>query len=189
MMGQTSKSGRWLVLAVALVAGAVIHIGATLAVPRLAKGSALDRLSTDLPIHSMRLLPAATVNSQPLPFISPDVRLAVCRYDVSQGPVVISAQLPDKGWSLGLYTRTGDNFYSVAASDFRKSEVRFTLVPPPEKLLGIFNWGRTADTSASRISVPQNEGLIVVRAPMRGRVYQSETEAVLSRAQCASARY
>lgn len=187
-MKRGKRPSRGMALGIALVSGAIIHIGSTLAVPRLAKGSAYDKLAAGLPLNTMQVLPPATATVQPLPFVGPDVRLAVCRYDVSQGPVSIAVQLPEKGWSLGLYTRAGDNFHAVPAQDFRKTTVQFTLVPPPEKLLGIFNWGRTADTSASRISVPQPEGLVVLRAPLRGRAYQSETDAVLARAQCAPAR-
>lgn len=178
----------WQLVAVSLVTGGIIHITATLVVPKLATASAYHRLAATLPVNRMQVLPPATAERQPLPFIGPDVRLAVCRYDVSEGSVAISAVLPDKGWSLGIYTATGDNFYAIPAQDYRKTEVRFTLVPPAERLLGIFNWGRGADTVASQISVPQPVGLVVLRAPLRGRAYQSEAEATLARAQCSPQR-
>ena len=154
----------------------------------LATSSAWHRVGASLPPNRMIVLPPATSDKQVLPFIGPDVRLAVCRYDVTNGPVNISATLPDKGWTLGLYTPAGDNFYAIPAQDFRRSEVRFVLSPPAERFLGLFDWGRQPDTIAGNIAVPTAQGLVMLRAPMRGRAYTSEIEAVLARAQCAPQR-
>ena len=178
----------WQTAVTALVSGGIIHITATLIMPRFATASAYHRLAAQLPANRMRVLPAATVDNQPLPFIGPDVRLAVCRYDVSDGPVTVTAQLPDRGWTLGLYTPTGDNFYVIPAQDFRRAEVNFRLAPQTDRFLGFINLGRTADTSASEVTVPQARGLIVLRAPIRGRAYQAEAEAILGRAQCSTQR-
>jgi len=174
----------WQWLAIAVVTGGVIHILATLVVPQLTRASAWHRLAEKLPVNRMVVLPAATAGQQLLPFIGPDVRLAVCRYDLSQGPLLVTAVLPDKGWSLGLYSSDGDNFFAVPAQEFRRTEVRFALTPPAERLLGMFSWGRTVDVAASQVAVPQAEGLVVLRAPMRGRAFLSATEAALAGAQC-----
>ena len=179
---------RWQALLVSLVAAGVVHIIATLIVPKLATGSAWRRIGESLPPNRMMVLPPATPDKQILPFIGPDVRLAVCRYDVSNGPVNISVLLPDKGWTLGLYTPAGDNFYAIPAQDFRRTEARFVLTPPAERFLGLFEWGRQPDTTAGNIAVPTAQGLVMVRAPMRGRAYTSEIEAVLARAQCVPQR-
>jgi len=176
----------WQVLALALVSGGIIHILATLVVPHFATASAYNRLAALLPVNRMRVLPPASAESQPLPFVGPDERLAICRYSVTDGPVTVTATLPDRGWMLGLYTPNGDNFYVMPAQELRRSEVSFTLQPPPEKFLGLFSFGRTSDLGgASSIPVPQSEGLVVLRAPLRGRAYQAETEALLQLARCA----
>lgn len=178
----------WFTLLIALVAGGMIHIASTLIIPKIATGTAWQRLAGPLPVNTMVVLPPATPQKQVLPFIGPDVRLAVCRYDVSKGPVVVTATLPDRGWTLGLYSSAGDNFYAVPAQDLRRLEVSFVLLPPAERLFGVFSWGRQPDASASQIVVPDGQGLIVIRAPMRGRAYVSETAANLARAQCGAQR-
>ena len=127
------KTVRWQVVAVALVCGGIVHIAATLLVPHLATGNAVQRLFADLPANRMRVLPATRPDSQSLPFMSPDARYAVCRFDIGGGPIVVSALLPDKGWSFALYTPDGDNFYAVPAPDARRAEVSFVLVPPVER--------------------------------------------------------
>ena len=174
----------WQTAVVAAVSGGIIHICATLAMPRFAAASGVQRLSANLPVNRMQVLPPATAERQHLPYHGPDVRLAVCRYDVADGPVTVSAVLPDKGWSLAIYSMQGDNFYIVPAQDYRRSEVSFQLIPQSERFLGVFNLTRGVETSASQITVPEPRGLIVVRGPMRGRTYHSETEAYLQRAFC-----
>ena len=148
----------------------------------------MQRLGETLPANRMRVIPPATSENQLVPFVGPDVRLAVCRYDVTDGPVNVIATLPDKGWSLGIYTMQGDNFYVIPATEFRRSEVTFQLIPQSEKFLGLFSMSRGVEASASQIPVLQPQGLVVVRAPMRGRAYQAETEAFLQRAECAVSR-
>jgi uncharacterized membrane protein len=180
------KTVRWQVVAVALVCGGIVHIAATLLVPHLATGNAVQRLFADLPANRMRVLPATRPDSQSLPFMSPDARYAVCRFDIGGGPIVVSALLPDKGWSFALYTPDGDNFYAVPAPDARRAEISFVLVPPVERpTLGFLHLGRVAaDTRASEIAVPQREGLLVVRASLRGQSYTNEVETQLARASC-----
>ena len=185
LMPAWTRKLSWQVVAVSAVMAGIIHIASTLIVPKLATPSAYHRLSAALPVNSMRVLPPATATTQVLPFVGPDVRLAVCRYDVSEGPVQISAVLPESGWTLGLYTPDGDNFYAITAQELRRTDVRFTLAPPAERFLGLFNWGRTADTTTTQITVPQTTGVVVLRAPLRGRAYQYETESMLALAQCA----
>lgn len=174
----------WQTALVALVSGGIVHISATLVMPYFATAGGVARLSAALPANNMRILPAATPEAQTLPFLAPDVRVAICRFDVSDGPVNISAVLPDRGWTLGLYSLQGDNFYVVPAQDLRQAEVTFQLIPQTERFLGIFNIGRGLEASASQITVPQAQGLVVVMAPLRGRAYQSDTEEFLKRARC-----
>ncbi|MGE0701981.1 MAG: hypothetical protein AB7O57_22985, partial [Hyphomicrobiaceae bacterium] len=89
----------WYTALLALVAGGIIHISATLVVPQLARASAFQRLSEVLPVNRMRVLPPVDADTQPLPYLGPDVRIAVCRYDVGDGPVSVTVSLPDRGWT------------------------------------------------------------------------------------------
>jgi uncharacterized membrane protein len=179
---------RWRTALVALVCGGIVHIVATLMVPQLAAGSAYQRLAAGLPANSMKVLPPVTQEAQPLPFMSPDTRYAVCRFDVRNGPVAIRALLPDKGWSLALFSPDGGNFYAVPAQDLRRIEVNFVLLPPGERPPGFFGFGRTAASSATEVIAPQAEGLVVVRAASRGQSYGGEVEAQLGYASCEPAR-
>jgi uncharacterized membrane protein len=174
---------------VAVVAGGLIHIAATLVVPQFATASAFQRLSDALPLNRMRVLPPVDAAAQPLPYLGPDVRLAVCRYDVGDDPVTLSFALPDKGWTLGLYTTWGDNFYVLPAQDNRSGELTLTLVPPGERSFSLLTLGgRATITSISQIEVPETRGFAVIRAPVRGRAFAAEIETTLKKADCSVRR-
>jgi uncharacterized membrane protein len=175
----------WYVVLVAVVVGGLVHVVTTLLVPQLATAGAFQQLSHALPVNRMRVLPTVDVATQPLPYIGPDTRLAICQFDVSDGAVAIRAALPDSGWTLSLYTASGDNFYVLPAQEGRAGDVTLTVVPPGKRSFSLLTLGgRTPPTSLSQIESPQATGFAVIRAPMRGRAFAAEIEAALKRAAC-----
>ena len=173
----------------ALVTGGIVHISATLALPHFAKVSAFQRLTAALPVNTMQVLPAAGGDSSPIPYLGPDVRLAVCRYDVAVNPLSLILTLPDQGWTLGLYTDRGDNFYVLPSQVQRLSEIKLTLIAKGERSFNLLTLGRPAAIqSISQIEVPEPRGFAVIRAPMRGRAFAAEVEATLRRARCSVSR-
>lgn len=179
----------WYTALLALVAGGLIHIAVTMMVPQLATAGAFQDLAQSLPINRMRILPPFDAATQPLPYMGPDVRIAVCRFDVSDSPVAIKVNLPDSGWMLALYTEWGDNFFVLPAQEGRAADVNLTLTAPSERSFSLLSLGgRTAQTSISQIEAPEKTGFAVIRAPMRGRAFAGEIEETLKRAGCEAGR-
>jgi uncharacterized membrane protein len=179
-----TKEISWRVVAAALLFGGIVHISATLAVPWVGANTDLQKLHEGLPVHRMVVLPPPTPGAQILPFLAPDTMLAVCRYDLKQGPVMISATLRDVGWALSLHSPQGDNFYALPAQQLRRSEVSFLLLPPSEAASTLVPGSRRPTMDATHIEAPTNEGLVVVRAPLKGLAWRAEAAAALSRAKC-----
>lgn len=176
----------WRTLAAALLVGGIVHISATLALPVIGPNGAFERVRDVLPANRMVLLPAPVPGKQLLPFMMPDALYAMCRFDVRQGPLNVTAALTEPGWSLSLHTPQGDNFYVMPAQQSRRSEVSLVLVSGAD---------RAGDTAATRrgivdgqIAAPTNEGLVVVRAPLKGLAWRAEAEAALRRANCQPAK-
>lgn len=171
--------------AAALFASAILHILATLATPLLTPTSGYDLLARRLPINAMQVLPAVAPDTQPLPFMAPDARYAVCRFDTKDGAVALTAVLPEPGWVLSLYSPAGDAFFTSVASPVRRSDLSILLVP------GDDTW-RTgggaspaiAVTGESTLTIPANRGLAVLRAPDKGEAYRPRAMAELKRARC-----
>lgn len=171
--------------AAALFAAAILHILATLATPHLIPTSGYGRLAGELPENTMQILPAVTPDAQPLPFLSPDARYAICRFDTRKGAVSLSAVLPDPGWVLALFSPAGDNFFTSVASPERRPDVSILLVPGDDAWrLGTEAGPAVAVTQDSVLTIPANEGIAVIRAPDRGEAYRPRAMAELKRASC-----
>ncbi len=172
----------------AAVAAAILHICATLAAPYLATAPPYSRLAAALPVNAMKLMPPITRAAQPLPFLAPDARYAMCRFDTSKSPVIITANLPGVGWSLAVYTTAGDNIYAATGLANQETTAAIRLVPSGDRFTGLTPESRgLAPTTRQELSIAARQGVVIVRAPDRGLAYQGLTEAMLATATCAPA--
>jgi uncharacterized membrane protein len=166
--------------AVALLAG-IVHICATLAAPMLSSGHAYLLLRDKLPVNRMVVLPAQAPGRQILPYLPPHMLYAVCRYDLSGGPVAVTATVADAGWALSLHGMRSDNFYVLPGQPLRRTEVSLLVIPGGVDTAPI---AKREGSSETPVVSPTAEGLIVLRAPLRGLAWSAETEAALRGATC-----
>jgi uncharacterized membrane protein len=180
------KKINWRLIAAALCAVGILHILATLAAPELTPSRAFNRLAGKLPINTMQLLPPIAPDNQPLPFLSPDARYALCRFDTTDGAVSLTASLPGPGWVLALYSPEGENFFASIAQPGRRREVSLLLVPSEERFnLLAAHRPRTAENKRNTtLRVGAQKGLAIVRAPDMGSAYDARNLALLKRARC-----
>lgn len=174
-----------LILAVPVAAG-ILHICATLAAPYLTAASAYSRLAPALPVNRMQVLNVSTPGAEPLPFLSPDARYAMCSFDTSGGPVSVASTLPpDIGWTLTVMTPQGDNLYAAASVPSRPTPISLVLVPSEDAFLGVTPEARGIAREAQPPTVVSAlRGIIIVRGPDKGFSYQQHVEAVLRDARC-----
>jgi uncharacterized membrane protein len=170
-------------VAAAALLGGIVHIGATFVAALSATGQAYRQLAEKLPVNSMTVLALQAPGRQILPFLPPDALYAMCRYDLSGGPVAVSASVLDAGWALSVHTPDGSNFYVLPGQRQRRTEVSLLLVLNGP---GALPTPRRDSATDSQIVSPTSEGLIVLRAPLRGLAWAAETEAALQRASCKS---
>jgi uncharacterized membrane protein len=112
----------------------------------------------------------------------PDALYGVCRYDISRDALRVTATLAHAGWSLSLHTSGGENFYAMPAQPLHREAVSLTLVPGGDKLE--FVQQRRPSGPEANVPAPTPEGLVIVRAPLKGLAWRQEAEAVLRRASC-----
>jgi len=172
-------------IVVAVLTAAILHIVATMLAPRLAASTPIARLAGVSVLHKFVVLKPVSPQDQPLPFMAPDVRYALCRYDTGKGPVSVTARLPGRGWSLSLYTTEGDNFYSAVGQDGQSDVIALQLTPIADRFLGLTPEARGKTSEAtSQLSIATGKGMAVLRGPDRGVAYRAETEAMLMSATC-----
>lgn len=176
---------KWRLIVASLIAVGILHIIATFATPTLTGVSAFQRLKVKLPANTMTVLPPLTPDTQPLPFLSADVRYAMCRYDTNKAPVAVSAVLPDAGWSLALYSPQGDNFYVATGTQGLQTDLSILLVTSDERFMGLTPEAKGLPPSTQAVQpIPARQGLAVVRAPDTGFANRGEVEATLRKASC-----
>ena len=178
----------WYWITAGLVFGGIVHICTVFMLPYLSSNSAWERLSGELQVNQFRVLPLARPGFQPIPLMAPDVRYALCRYDAANGPVMVRASLLDTSWSVSLYDRLGINFYTITGADLRHSDVELQL-QRKQRTENLFAKDKDSQIgSAIAIDVPDIQGLVILRAPLRGTSYSAETEIAISQAGCRQTR-
>jgi uncharacterized membrane protein len=179
----------WKLVAAALVAGAMIHIVATLHGADIGQSRAYGELTRELAVNQVVFAAPVTPDDQPLPFFAPGSLYSYCRYDTSTARVRLSAKLPEAGWSLSLYSPKGENFYYVAGTDERETDVRLVLIPPGNVFVDAppTNAPEAAPV-IPEIRVPDAEGLAILRTPIKGFAYQRRADERRGSFRCAALR-
>lgn len=177
---------RWFdlrLLAGALLTGAVLHIATTLALAQLSATTVVNRLTENLPINKAEVLRPVTAQHQVMPFQMPDMRYAVCRYDLSQGPIVVRARLHGPGWMFALFGPEGENFYTVTGQIDREIDIAALLMPSSDEYVPLPREGSAAQ-GLMQIQSSGKTGVMIVQAPVTALAYQKLLEAELARATC-----
>src|SRR6478752_6597851 len=79
---------RWaLILVVGVVLGLIVHLVTIMALPRTATHDAYARLTPITAVNTVVPVPPPTPDKALMPFMDPAFAAAVCRYDLSRGPI------------------------------------------------------------------------------------------------------
>jgi hypothetical protein len=174
---------RWFVL-LPLIAAAS-HIVATFLSMGDNTGRAHQKLAAGLPANTMSVIAPVTPNAQPLPYLAPDARYAMCPFSTEEGPLAVNAVLPDLGWTLGVYHADGSGAYFAAGTQGRVTTIAVTVVPDDTRFMGLTPQARGLGIDASpQLAVGAKSGVIVVRAPDRGAAYTTSATETLALARC-----
>jgi uncharacterized membrane protein len=93
--------------------GGIIHLATVLWLPRTATHDAYSRLAAVTPVNRVVPLPAPSPDNALLPYMDPAFATAVCRYDLSQGPMQLSLNVSQAYTSMSFYTRYGRAYYAI----------------------------------------------------------------------------
>ena len=182
------SSVNWFWVLAGLLLGGIIHISAIFALPYLASSSAWARLEGVTPLNAPRILPPTSPELQILPLMAPDIRYALCRYDLAEGSMILRAPLLDRSWSIALYTPLSLNFYAISGADLQRSNVTIILTQSKEGEGANIPLVKGAKTSVITVAVPEPNGLLILRAPIKSQAYKSIIEAALANFSCETAK-
>jgi uncharacterized membrane protein len=175
---------RWLLWLVGgAVLGGIVHLTTVLALPRTATQDAYSRLLPMTPVNAIVPLPSPAPAAAAMPFMDPAFATAVCRYDLSDGWLKLTAPVSQAYTSVSFYTRYGIAYYAIndrAAGrrvielDLMTTEQRSQL-PEEEDV-----------TAADRLIIesPTTTGMIVLRALAPEPGLMAMANAALAGARC-----
>jgi len=178
---------RWaLLLLGGVLLGGIVHLGTILWLPRTATQDAYARLTpAAAQINKMVPLPAASPQNAAIPFMDPAFAVAICRYDLSKGPIKFTAPVSPAYTSVSFYTRNGVAYYAIndRAAGRRIIELSLMTSEQREQLPA-----EEDVTAADRLIVesPTQVGLIVLRALAPEPALMPMVRNAVAAAQCRS---
>lgn len=159
----------------ALAIAVLVHFAAIYAVPRVLMGVAIERIGAG-GFNAWRLSDRVTAASRQIVRPSPDFAYSACAFDLSRGPVVITATPWDAYWSLSLYGANSDNFYVI---DDREAHygAEITLVR---------RGAEHPDNAAIVVESPSTRGIALIRRLAPTPSAYNQAKQVASEDVCAS---
>jgi uncharacterized membrane protein len=165
--------------------GGIVHLGTVLYLPATATQDAYARISPVSPVNAMVALPAPSSESTIVPFMDPAFAAAVCRYDLTGGPIKLRAPVSPAYTSVSFYTNKGIAYYAIndRAAGRRVIELQLMTKAQRDELP---EDDETAAADRLIVESPSEKGLIVLRAlaPEPGMMAAAKT--ALSAARCES---
>jgi uncharacterized membrane protein len=155
---------RWLLLIFGgALLGGIVHLATVIILPRTATQDAYARLTPIVPVNTVVALPLPSPEKAVMPFMDPAFATAVCRYDLSQGPLKLTVPVNPAYTSVSFYTRLDVAYYAINDRAAGRRVIELDLmtqaqheqIPEDEEI-----------TAADRLIVdsPTTTGLIAIRA-------------------------
>lgn len=168
---------RWLIAVIAIAAithAALLYFGPSLIMARVL-GRMTERAGYNAMVHPPR--PNAANNT--IVRSSPDLLYSACAYDLSAGPVRISAEVPpDTYWSMSFYDLNTNNYRVINDGQATAGAVLIVLRRDGENGL--------PPAGAEVITSPTERGVILIRTLINDETRLAGIDAVRRTAKCTS---
>ncbi|MFB9268811.1 DUF1254 domain-containing protein [Bradyrhizobium erythrophlei] len=163
--------------------GGIVHLVSVLALPRIASQDAYSRLTPATKLNAVTQLPLAEPGNSPMPFMDPAFAMAICRYDLSGGPIKLTVPVSQAYTSVSFYTRNEVAYYAINDRSAGKKVIELDLMteaqhnelPEDEEV-----------TAADRLIIdsPTTTGLILLKALAPEPGLMPQAQASLAAASC-----
>lgn len=158
-------------LLAALLGAIALHLLAVLALPALSPNGAFRKLALHLAAGEKDLLPRATTGSDGPTFSDPFAALAICRFDLSQGPLRLRAAA-DGDHPVSVSVRLTDGTIVYSANDRQTPHGRFNVLVVTQAQADALDAaqdnpdqaGAGAADDELRLVSPRARGFVVFRA-------------------------
>jgi uncharacterized membrane protein len=163
--------------------GGVVHLVSVLALPRIASQDAYSRLTPITKLNTVTALPLAEPGNTLMPFMDPAFATAICRYDLSGGPIKLAVPVTQSYTSVSFYTRSDVAYYAINDRSAGKKVIELDLMTEDQHA----DLPEDEDvTAADRLIIdsPATTGLIVLKALAAEPGLMPQAQAALAAASC-----
>jgi uncharacterized membrane protein len=163
--------------------GGVVHLVSVLALPRIASQDAYSRLTPITNLNTVTPLPLADPGNTLMPFMDPAFATAICRYDLSGGPIKLAVPVTQSYTSVSFYTRSDVAYYAINDRSAGKKVIELNLMTEDQHA----DLPEDEDvTAADRLIIdsPATTGLIVLKALAAEPGLMPQAQAALAAASC-----
>ena len=163
--------------------GLVVHLVSVLALPKIASEDAYSRLTPLTKLNAVTQLPAADPSNTLMPYLDPAFAVAVCRYDLSTGPIKLKVPVSQAYTSVSFYTRNELAYYAINDRSAGKKVIELDLMTEAQHS----DLPEEEDvTSADRLIIdsPTATGLIVLKALAPEPGLMAQAQASLAASSC-----
>jgi len=163
--------------------GGILHVAVVFLVPYYAGKdayAAIGDLGADGQFH---LLPQADAGKEAMPGLDPHLMEAVCRFDLSGGPIHVHAAMPDDFWSVAVFDTLSRNVYSLTDRAAEGTGLDLALLTSVQMAQARQNPPPWLETSIA-LELPIDSGFIVLRALVPDDSLLPGVTAALSGAVC-----
>jgi len=163
--------------------GGVVHLVSVLGLPRIATQDAYSRIAAVSRDNTVTPLAQTDPSNALLPFMDPAFATAVCRYDLSKGPIKLTVPVSQSYTSVSFYTHSDVAYYAINDRSAGRrvieldlmTEAQHEALPEEEDV-----------TAADRLIIdsPSETGLIVLKALAAESGLMTQAQAALAAASC-----
>ncbi len=163
-----------------VIGAAIVHICVLLLVPVYSDMNAWSRIEAITEPYRLHHLDA---KAGPISNSDPLIEEALCRFDLADGPVRITADGDVPYWSLSVYAPNGENLYSF--NDTVSNERRLDLIlADPLGMASLRVAGTQADGQSLLVTQDIGEGAVVLRVFAPDATWKAQIHAFFDQAQC-----
>lgn len=158
------RSDLVLVTVCGLVLGAIVHLLVVLRVPAFAERDAYGRLQPVTSGNNATLLAPTTPGGERMPLPDPAMALAVCSFDLTKGPVRITAAAFPYVETLAFHQRGGGVFYALNDRAAVRGSIEIVLMTQRQLDEQLAREDEDEIVRELRVVSPSQRGLVVARA-------------------------
>jgi len=169
-----------------LLLGSVVHLGYVLIVPQLDMRAGIDELRRLAGSGALTVLS----REDSVRMMGPDgvwLVHALCVYDLNEGPLAITASVPDTYWSMAIYSAAGETFYSLNDRQAGIDQVDLMIRQPSKRLLEVDQELALPEGDVFTVRAPDPKGVVVMRALAGEPAEYEQASRILARSSCRSA--